>query len=112
MTSPLCYLGINFTLCWICGYVLIKKKTKTLRIMLGIVILQWMISTVHVSLGFTVRIFPPHWRIRNANPDISWRSDWFTGSFMSATSLEALPPIFQTFPFPATLPRCSSILST
>lgn len=70
--SPFCYPGINFTLCWICGYVLIKKKTKTLRIMLGVVIFQWLLSTVHVSLGFTVRAFS---FIRNANPDLSWHSD-------------------------------------
>ena len=31
-------------------------KTKTPWIMLAVVIIQWMISTVHVSLGFTVRI--------------------------------------------------------
>jgi len=55
-------LGINFTLCWICGYVLIKKKGKTPWIMLAVVIFQWMLSTVHVSLGFTVRICPFHRR--------------------------------------------------
>lgn len=60
VTSSLCYPGINFTLCWICGYVLIKKKSKTPWIMLAVVIFQWMISTVHVSLGFTVRIYSLH----------------------------------------------------
>jgi hypothetical protein len=47
--------GINFTLCWICGYVLIKKKNKTPWIMVAVVVFQWTLSTVHVSLGFTVR---------------------------------------------------------
>jgi len=51
------FYGINFTLCWICGYVLIKKKTKTLRIMLAVVIFQWLLSTVHVSLGFTRLVY-------------------------------------------------------
>lgn len=59
-TSSLWNLGINFTLCWICGYVLIKKKSKIPWIMLAVVIFQWMISTVHVSLGFTVRICSFH----------------------------------------------------
>ena len=70
--SPFCYPGINFTLCWICGYVLIKKKTRTLRIMLGVVIFQWLLSTVHVSLGFTVRAHAPSdQRIRKANTDLT-----------------------------------------
>jgi len=51
------FYGINFTLCWICGYVLIKKKSKTPWAMLAVVILQWTLSTVHVSLGFTRLIY-------------------------------------------------------
>ncbi|KAF9642559.1 hypothetical protein BDM02DRAFT_2050570 [Thelephora ganbajun] len=51
------FYGINFTLCWICGYVLIKKKKKIPWIMLAVVIFQWMLSTVHVSLGFTRLIY-------------------------------------------------------
>lgn len=49
--------GINATLCWICGYVLLKKKNKTPWIMLSVVIFQWSISTIHVSLGFTRLIY-------------------------------------------------------
>jgi hypothetical protein len=51
------FYGINFTLCWICGYVLIKKKNKTPWVMLAVVVFQWMISTIHVSLGFTRLIY-------------------------------------------------------
>lgn len=51
------FYGINTTLCWICGYVLLKKKSKTPWIMLAVVSLQWMISTVHVSLGFTRLVY-------------------------------------------------------
>lgn len=47
--------GINFTICWICCYVLIKKKNRTPWIIVTVVIFQWMVSTVHVSLGFMVR---------------------------------------------------------
>jgi len=60
VTSPLWQPGINFTLCWICGYVLIKKKSKTPWLMLAVVVFQWMLSSIHVSLGFTVRICSLH----------------------------------------------------
>jgi len=103
--------GINFTLCWICGYVLIKKKGKTPWIMLAVVIFQWMLSTVHVSLGFTVRIYSFH-RRRITNPYFSRYSGWYTDSSTTATNPEVPPPISRTFPYPETSPRSSSIPST
>lgn len=49
--------GVNTTLSWTCGYFLLKKKAKTPWIMLAVVTLQWLISTVHVSLGFTRLVY-------------------------------------------------------
>jgi hypothetical protein len=75
LTSPLRYPGINFTLCWICGYVLIKKKSKTPWIILAVIIVQWMLSTVHVSLGFTVSICSLRLTPSHHEPHLDPRSD-------------------------------------